>query len=245
MKILTVSVLLSLLAGCKVELYSQVDEQQGNEMLALLLDNGISSSKSQGKANMISLYVDEKQISAAVEVLRRNGFPKNNFTTIQDMFGGNDKLIYTPFEDRARYNYGLSQEVAETLSQIDGVIAARVHLVIPKETRNKEPTEPASAAIFVKYNPAFDFNAYIPEIKAIVANGIAGISYENVSVALFPAQGERMLSDKHRPRPLVGVLSIELAAKSVPRFYLIIGSLLILVFISVVANIYLLLSKNG
>lgn len=245
MKALAVSVLLCLLAGCKVELYSQLDEQQGNEMLALLLDNGISSKKVQEKDNMISLHVDEKKISAAVEILRRGGYPKDRFATVKDMFGG-DKLIYTPFEDRARYSYGLSQEIAETLSQVDGVMAVRVHLVMPEETRrNEEPREPATAAVFVKHNPTYDFNAYIPEIKTIVANGIAGMSYDNVSVALFPAQTEKMVSEIHRPRPLEDVFSLELAAKSVTRFYLIVGSLLALVFVSVVLNVYLLLSKNG
>ena len=247
-KVVVASVLLCLLAGCKVELYAQLDEQQGNEMLALLLNNGISSSKSAGKDNMISLYVDEKKIPEAVEVLQRNGFPKDKFAAINDIFG-NDKLIYTPFEDRARYNYGLSQEIAETLSQVDGVMAARVHLVMPEEKRRDEPTNPASAAVFVKYNPAFDLNVHIPEIKTIVANGIADMSYENVSVALFPAQKERTQGNDahnvHRMRPLEDVFSLQIDAKSVTRFYLIVGSLLAMVFVSVVANIYLLLSKNG
>lgn len=244
MKALAVSVLLCLLTGCKIELYSQLDEQQGNEMLALLLDNGISSKKVQEKDNMISLHVDEKKISLAVEILRRNGFPKHQFSAIKDMFGA-DKLIYTPFEDRARYNYGLSQEIAETLSQVDGVMAVRVHLVLPEEKRHNEPNEPSSAAVFVKHNPTFDFNAYIPEIKTIVANGISGMSYDDVSVALFPAQTETMMSEIHRPHPLEYVLSLELATKSVPRFYLIVGSLLALVFASVMINVYLFLSKNG
>ena len=244
-KILAVSMLFLLLTACKVELYAQLDEQQGNEMLALLLDNGISSNKVQGKDNMISLHVDEKKISLAVEILRRNGFPKHKFSAIKDMFGA-DKLIYTPFEDRARYNYGLSQEIAETLSQMDGAMAVRVHLVMPKEERRDAPKEPASASVFVKHNPSFDFNAYIPEIKTIVANGIADMSYENVSVALFPSRAETVMSNaNHRPRILEDVFSLELDAKSVPRFYLIVGSLLALIFISVVTNIYLLWSKNG
>ncbi len=243
-KALLLSVLLSLLTACKVELYSQLDEQQGNEMLALLLDNGISSKKVPGKDNMVSLHVDEKKISLAVEILRRNGFPKHKFSTVKDMFG-TDKLIYTPFEDRTRYNYGLSQEVAETLSHVDGVIEVRVHLVIPEEKRDSGSTKSASAAVFVKHNPTFDFNNHIPQIKTIVANGIADMSYENVSVTLFPAQKETKMSDLRRRSPPKNVFSLELATKSVTRFYLIVGGLLVLVFVSVVVNIYLLLSKNG
>ena len=246
LKVLAASVLLCLLAACKVELYAQLDEQQGNEMLALLLDNGISSNKVQGKGNMISLHVDERKISEAVEILRRNGFPKHQFSTVNDMFG-TDKLIYTPFEDRARYNYVLSQEIAETLSHVDGVIEVRVHLVTPDKQRHGEqsPKDSTSASVFIKHNPSFDFNAYIPEIKTIVASGIAGMSYENVSVTLFPAQKETKMSDLHRPIHLEYVFSLELATKSVTRFYLIVGSLLALIFISVVTNIYLLLSRNG
>ena len=105
-----------LLAGCNMtELYSQLDEQEGNEMLALLLQHDIASEKRPAKDNLVSLFVDTDKIPVAMELLRQNGYPKDKFSTIRDLFNA-DKLIATPYEDRTRYIYGLSQELADTLS---------------------------------------------------------------------------------------------------------------------------------
>lgn len=230
-------VLLALLvSGCQVELYSKLEEQEGNEMLALLLSHDISSSKKTEKDSMISLYVQRNHISEAVELLRKNGYPKNKFSTIGDVFS-KDKLISTPFEDRTRYVYGLSQEIAETLSQVDGVMTARVHVVLPDEKDTKN--EQASAAVFIKHNPNYDFDAYIPQIKSIVSSGIAGLPYNAVTVALFPAQQEDVVRlDKQNGTK--SIFSIEVAPGSIERFYLLLAGLVGLVLFSMLFNVVLL-----
>lgn len=234
--------LLLLLSACgKVELYSQLDEQQGNEMLALLLANGISSEKNPGKDNVVSLMVDRARISDAIEVLSGHGLPRATFNTIDSIFTS-DKLIYTPFEDRARYNYGLSQEIAKTLSQVDGVMAVRVHLVIPEEgSSSSGAATPASAAVFVKHNPEYDFEGYIPKIKSITAAGIPGLSFADTEVALFPA---RQPTGSH-----VGMchteslLGVELVNSSVNRFSIMAGGMAGLCLLLLVWVFYLLVSR--
>ena len=41
---------------------------------------------------------------------------------------------------------------------------------------------PASASVFIRHEPSLDINTLIPQIKTLVANGIAGLTYEKVSV---------------------------------------------------------------
>lgn len=231
----------SVLAGCNMtELYSQLDEQEGNEMLALLLEHNINSEKRPVKDNMISLYVNSGKIPAAMELLRENGYPKDKFSTIKDLFNA-DKLIATPYEDRTRYIYGLSQELADTLSRVDGVMTARVHLVVPPEDA-KHP-EVASAAVFIKHNPNYDMDEHVPQIKSIVASGIESLEYEAVNVALFPAeQGDRVQLGEV---PLRSILSIDLAARSVSDFYVLFAALAGTLFVSIALNVYLVWTRRA
>ena len=232
-----------LLAGCDMtELYSKLDEQEGNEMLALLLQHNISSRKRSAKDNMVSLDVNSHKIPAAMELLRKNGYPKDKFSTFKDLFNS-DKLISTPYEDRTRYTYGLSQELADTLSRVDGVMMARVHLVIPAADNKDKEAKVASAAVFIKYNPNYDMEEHIPKIRSVVASGIESIEYENVNVALFPAeQGDLVQLGEE---PLRSILSIELTARSVRDFYILFASLAGVLLLSVAINIYLFFASHS
>ena len=230
-----------LLAGCDMtELYSQLDEQEGNEMLALLLQHNISSRKRPQKDSMVSLEVKSHKIPEAMELLRKNGYPRDKFSTFKDLFNA-DKLIATPYEDRTRYTYGLSQELADTLSRVDGVMTARVHLVLPAE--DDKEAEVASAAVFIKHNPNYDMEEHIPKIKSVVASGIEGIDYEAVNVALFPAETSDVV--QLGEEPLRSILSIELTARSVRDFYVLFASLAGALLLSVAFNVYLFFASRG
>ncbi len=179
-----------LLVACKVELYSGLDEQEGNEMLALLVSEGIAAEKGPGKGGMVTLSVKEDQLTRAMEVLSRNSYPRNKYATINDVFpqGG---LIQSPMADNARYAYAMSQDIAATLSNIDGVLTAKVHLVLPpEEEKNKVKKDiagsSAKASVFIKYDNNVPMKSYIPQIKAMVANAVDKLDYENVAVVIFP-----------------------------------------------------------
>ncbi len=243
---LTFLALLLLLGGCKVELYTGLQEQEGNEMLALLLKHGIQSEKQPGKDNMVSLFIEEDQTARAVEILSRHGYPKTRFSTINDVFS-DDGLVSTPFEERTRYIYGLSQEVSETLSKIDGVLVARVHIVLPTEPSsgigNKKVDFPASASVFIKYNSDYDLNSYIPQIKSIVANAIEGLSYDQVSVSLFPAENEAR-SDFY-PVEYRSVLGLKVSPDSIGHLYILLTVLITLIFAVFSGNIYLYMERRN
>ena len=245
-KLTFVALLFLLLGGCKVELYTDLPEQEGNEMLALLLKHGIESEKQPGKDNMVSLFIEEDQTARAVEILSRNGYPQTKFSTINDIFS-NDGLVSTPFEERTRYIYGLSQEVSETLSNIDGVLVARVHIVLPAESSsgigNKKVVSPASASVFIKYNSDYDLDSYIPQMKSIVANAIEGLSYDQVSVSLFPAENEAR-SDFY-PIEYRSVLGLKISPDSIGHLYILLAVLITLIFAVFSGNVYLYMERKN
>lgn len=175
-----------LLSACKVELHTEVPETEANEMIALLFANGISAAKTDGEKGLVTLSVESSQFSRAVDVLRENGYPKDQFDNLGTMFQ-KQGLISSPLEEHVRYVFGLSQTVSETLSHIDGVITARVHIVMPNETNNGEAVGGPSAAVFLKTRPGADLEEMTPRIKELVRASVEGVSYESVVVTIFEA----------------------------------------------------------
>jgi type III secretion protein J len=179
---------LVLLAACgRAELYGKLSEGQANEMIAALQRAGIEAQKSDGGEAGWTLTTAKGDFGRAVEILNAQGYPRQDFATLGSVFK-KEGFVSSPTEERARLNWGLSQELSRTLTEIDGVVQARVHLALPEEAPLAEQKAPASASVFIKYRPGTDINAQIGKIKALVVNSIEGLKYENVSVETFAAQ---------------------------------------------------------
>lgn len=176
------------LSGCKTDLYSGLGEQDANNMLAIMLNQGITAEKIvDKKTNTYTLSVDESSIPVAVRLLQEHGYPKEKVFSVNEMFQ-KDGLISSPTEERARFIFALSQSVQETLTQIDGVLVARVHVVLPESSASGQQLKPSSASVFIKYHPAYDLESMKSEIKLIVEKSIEGLTYDKVSVVMVPAQ---------------------------------------------------------
>lgn len=187
-RILTLLICMFILTGCRIELYSGLSESDVNNMLAILMRNDIDAEKKPNKKEKnFTLLVEESDIPDAVELLRENGYPHEKSVAIGDLFK-KEGLVSSPLEERVRYIYALSQSVQETLSQIDGVIIARVHIVIPDNDPFKKVKTPSAASVFIKYRPGSNLIDIKSQIKQIVENSIEGLRYEQVSVVMLPAQ---------------------------------------------------------
>ena len=180
---------LALAACSKVNLYSQLTEQQANEIVAVLLEARIDADKELADGKSWVVKTDKADMPKAVEVLRKTGYPREQFQSFGEIFK-KDSFVSSPLEERARLIHGLSQELSRTLTSIDGVIAARVHVAVPEKDALSDKTRPSSASVFIKYRPDVDIASHVPQIKALVVNSIEGLPYDNVTVTLFP--GERV-----------------------------------------------------
>lgn len=164
-------------------LYSDLDEQQSNEMLALLMDNGIESRKTRGDGAW-QLELKKSDLPPAMDVLRRHGYPRERYETLGQVFK-KEGFVSSPLEERARLLHGLSQELSQTLTEIDGVVTARVHLAIPERNALSDTRSPSSASVFIKHHANADVSLKTAAIKALVVNSVEGLPYENVTVSFF------------------------------------------------------------
>lgn len=186
-RFLLAALLATLLAGCsKVVLFSDLAEPEANEMMAVLLQRDIDCTKVAAKDEKWTLKIEQRDFSRAVDLLRSQGYPRDKFVKIGDVFQKSG-LVSSPTEERIRYMYALSQEIAETLMRIDGVMNARVHIVIPDNDPLAAKVTPSSAAVFIRYRPGFDLESLTPQLKNLVTRSIEGLNYDNVSLVLVPA----------------------------------------------------------
>jgi type III secretion protein J len=175
------------LAGCKQPIYTKLSEAEANDVLLTLIKGGVEAQKRTGEDGTFSVWVAEAEIATAIELLRADAQPSEHYSNLGEVFARNS-LVSSPTEERIRYIYGLQQELAKTLSQIDGVLVARVHIVVPATDPFEATTKPSSASVFLKHRADINMQLVVPAVKDLVVRSIEGLTAESVAVSLFPAR---------------------------------------------------------
>jgi len=180
-----------LLAACStsVELMGALPESEANEVLAVLLHAGIAAEKVAGKEGMVSVQVDGTKVAKALDALRARGLPRERYAGMGEVFK-KEGLISSPLEERVRYLYALSQELSNTISKIDGVVTARVHVVLPERASGGDASTPSSAAVFIKYQEGYNLDMVRPQVRQLVINSIPNLTPDKVAIILVAAQLE-------------------------------------------------------
>ena len=175
-----------LLAGCDKEatLHAGLAERQANLVMAALLDAGIDCHKSPGEEGTWNVTVAESRFAEAVNLLERKGLPRSDHQGIGEVFKKTG-MISSPSEERIRFMDALAQDLAKTISGIDGVVDARVHVVLPENDPFARHALPSSAAVAIRSRWDADITDIIPSIKGLVKNSIEGLSAEKIMVTIF------------------------------------------------------------
>lgn len=222
------AVLPLLLAGCgQVRLYSNLPEQEVNEMVAILQSSNIACSKIEGDEAKWHITVAEEAYADAVALLSEAGRPRKQRPTIEELF---PKTGFTssPTEQRIRLTYGLEQSLESTIAALPGgVLDARVHLVLPENQPLRDSAKPSRANVVVIHRKDSRIEGIVATIPQIVMGAVDGLDADSVSVELVPAD-DTVLADRARmaarPRQdFAEILTVKLAKESVPRFIAILS----------------------
>ncbi len=176
-----------LLFACDVELYQGLNEKQANDILAVLLENNIGAQKeSQGKAGY-AVLVDEENIVRALDLLNERNLPQESFQSLGSVFTS-DGLVSSASSEKARMAYAISQELSDTFTRIDGVLTARVHIVLGEQDQSGKFTVNPSAAILIRHIPDSLVVNYIPQLQSITEKSVPKISGNSISIVLMPVR---------------------------------------------------------
>ena len=152
--------------------------------LAALLESGIAATKAPGDEGTWNVMIGEKDFAEAATLCERRGLPRRTFNGVGVVFKKTG-MVSSPSEERIRFMDAIAQDLSQTISMIDGVVDARVHVVLPENDPFAKNTLPSSAAVALRSRWDADLTEAIPQVKSLVKNAIEGLAYEKISVTVF------------------------------------------------------------
>ena len=183
-------VLAAVAVGCTTNLLHGVDERAANEVVAALERGGIATEKRADDATPVTftVHVGHGDAPRALELLRSLGLPRDRRHGFAEVYG-QPSLIPTASEERARYLDALGGEIERTLETAEGVVSARVHLVLEETdplALDPRPRTAARAAVLLKVRggrtPLSE-----PDVQRLVAGSVPGLQPAAVAVVLTSA----------------------------------------------------------
>jgi type III secretion protein J len=231
-----------LLTACEAELYSNLDQRQANEMVATLQQRGIPAQRMAVKGGQYTVVVDKARFADAINVLKEAGLPKQEFQSMGQVFK-KDGLVSSPTQERAQMIFALSQELSRTVSEIDGVLSARVHLVLPENDPLRQQLVPSSASVFIRHRSSTPVGNLVPQVKMLVANGVAGLSYDKVSVVLVPVDSQKPIQSQELE--MVSFFGMWVQRDNLTRAWIMFFGLVVLVLLLAGALGFVLFRRSG
>ena len=180
-------------------LYGRLAEKDAAAIISSLQTQGVPHRVGQGGA---SVYVPADQVHRLRMELAGKGLPGGDGVGFEIFDKGQFGL--SDFVQRTNYNRAIQGELARTISQLDGVSAARVMIVQPENRllltdQGVKPT----ASVFVEVRNRLEPEA-VNSIRHLVANAVQGLVLDAVAVV---DQRGRVLSSDLKEDPMLGSAS--------------------------------------
>ncbi|HVI59409.1 MAG TPA: type III secretion inner membrane ring lipoprotein SctJ [Luteimonas sp.] len=207
----TLSLLLACLAlaGCGGSaLYSNLEEQQANQVMAALLDAGINADKAPSPDKKTwEVRIAESDFPLAMQVLHSKGLPRRQSPTLGELFK-KEGFASSALEEKARYIYGLQEAMRQKLLKLDGVVDADVSIALPDRDPLGGETRESSASVFIYQAPGVDLRDRETDLKVGVKDGIEGLDDVNkVTIKFFTVAAPAAAKQASRAPAAMPVLS--------------------------------------
>jgi type III secretion protein J len=183
-----------LATGCEVPVQYGLDEAAANEVVTALERANIAAAKvkEEGAGNEQTFMVtvtNEQDVRRAIELMRSLGLPRTRRSGLAEMYG-QPSLVPSATEERARFLKALGNDIERTLETIDGVVGARVHLVLPETdplAADNKPRVSAQAGVLIKTRAGVQIPLTEPQVQRLVAGAVSGLQAANVAVVVTEA----------------------------------------------------------
>lgn len=158
-------------------LYTGLDREDVTRIGGVLSDENIEFDVS---ADGTTVLVNHADTAAARMVLAENGLPRSP-NAGYELFDDMGSFGLTSFMQEVTRVRALEGELARTIQQMQGVTAARVHLVMSDRGSFRRQQRPASASVVIRTDGG-DGDASAEAIRQLVAGAIPGMEVGGVTV---------------------------------------------------------------
>jgi flagellar M-ring protein FliF len=164
-----------------------------------------------------SIYVRADQVYKLRMDLAAKGLPGGDGVGFEIFDRSNFGI--SDFVQRTNYTRALQGELGRTISQLKGVRAARVMIVLPESRLLVKNTDSrATASVFVDTGGAMIDSGAVNSIRSLVANAVEGLSLDDVAV--IDNRGN-VLSDDLKSDPQLGGASSQIKYRRQVEDYLV------------------------
>jgi flagellar M-ring protein FliF len=142
-----------------------------------------------------AIMVPAERVHDARLQLAGQGLPQGKNASLE-LMSKDPGFGVSQFMENARYQYALEGELARTISSLQAVEAARIHLAMPQQSAFVRDRRPASASVLLQLRPGHRLQSeQVSAIVHLVASSIPELDSDNVTVV--DQQGRLLSSPKN------------------------------------------------
>jgi len=183
--VVTLTVLVGVLAfahlGNQVHYGTLYSELEPNDAAAIVEKLKAQQIPYKLEANGTAIQVPEDRVPALRLELAAGGLPKGGGVGFEIF--DRSQIGATEFEQQVSLRRALEGEISRSIMTVDGVKAARVHLVVPERRLFVSKQETASASVVLTLRNSSEFGKKeVASIVHLVSAAVPGLSRNRVSV---------------------------------------------------------------
>ena len=162
----------------KALLYSNLDLKEAGNITQNLDQAGI---KYEVKGDGSTILVDRDKVASTRLMLSGKGLPTSG-SVGYEIFDNASALGQTDFVQQLNRQRALEGELGRTISSLDGITSARVHLVLPKRQLFEQEAEQPSAAVTIGVGGREPGPDNVRAIQNLIAGAVPGLKPDRVTV---------------------------------------------------------------
>jgi flagellar M-ring protein FliF len=162
----------------KALLYSNLDLKEAGNITQNLDQAGI---KYEVKGDGSTILVDRDKVASTRLMLSSKGLPTSG-SVGYEIFDNTSALGQTDFVQQLNRQRALEGELGRTISSLDGITSARVHLVLPKRQLFEQEAEQPSAAVTIGVGGREPGPDNVRAIQNLIAGAVPSLKPDRVTV---------------------------------------------------------------